>query len=304
MRRTAATLAMLMVLAACAGPPGTPPPSASPGGSGHIDHPDGAAAVLVMRMTGGFVPAEFNLRNMPSFVMLGDGRVFRQGAVDAMFPGPAVMPIEVRRLDEAGVQRVLEAVEQTGLFTRDLDLRGAAAMVADASDTVFELSAAGRNVTVSVYALGMVSQETGLPPGMSSAELEAHRRLAALASALTAIDDAVPAGEWLDAGWQAWQPEALRLYVRDVSAEPPPADLAPEVVDWPTDGDPSKFGDEVALLGDGTRCGVVAGADAVAWWVALGKVRELARWTKDGEHRYSVVVRPLLPNEDASCPDR
>jgi len=257
-----------------------------------------------MSIQGGFVPMEFIVRAMPSFVLLGDGRVLRPGAVDARFPGPAVMPIEVRRLSEAGIQRVLEAVEDTGLFTADRDLRGATAMVADAPDTVFELDAAGRHVTIRVYALGLVSRETGVPPGMSAAEMEAHRRLSALASALTAIDDAVPADEWVDAGWRLWQPDALRLYVRDVTGEPPPADLPAEVADWPTVDDPATFGVEVAMFGDGSRCGVVSGADAEAWWAALAEATEITRWTKDGEHRYSVAVRPILPSEDATCPDR
>jgi hypothetical protein len=54
------------------------------------------------------------------------------------------------------IQEVLQGFEDSNLFTSDLELNGAQNMVADAANTVFTLDAGGREVTVSVYALGMV----------------------------------------------------------------------------------------------------------------------------------------------------
>ena len=112
---------------------------------------------------------------LPTFVLLGDGRVIVQGAQTLEFPGPALPPLIERTLTEEGIQEVLEAVEETNLFTADLELNGAQNMVADATNTVFTLNAGGRDVTVSVYGLGALPPDMEPPPGMTSAEIEAHR---------------------------------------------------------------------------------------------------------------------------------
>jgi hypothetical protein len=314
MRRTAPGLVgLFLVMAACAGPgatasqdpSGSPTPSLPPSSSGDgIEHPDGDAAVLVVSSQGGLMPVEFTVTSMPSFVMLGDGRVIVQGAVPAIFPGPALPALQGRTLTPEGVQTVLEAVEETGLFTGDLELRGAAGMVADAADTVFELHAAGRDVTVTVYALGMVSPNMELPQGMTSAEVEAHRVLTALNDALLTIDTSVPAEQWEADGWRPFEADALRLYVRDVTGEPVDAEIPEDVHDWPTADDPATFGAEVAFFGNGTRCGVVEGEAAAAWMTDLAGASQVTQWTTDGADRYSVIVRPLLPFEEAACPDQ
>ena len=184
------------------------------------------------------MPIEWTVRNVPSFVLLGDGRVIVGGAVPAIFPGPAMPPLNERTLTPEGVQTILQAVEETGLFTSDLELRGAQNIVADAADTVFELHAAGRDVTITVYGLGLVSPDMELPQGMTSAELEAHRLLTGLNDALLTIDTSVPADQWEADGWQPYEPEALRLYVRDASGDPVDAEVPPDVRDWPGTTDP------------------------------------------------------------------
>ena len=188
MRRTAPGLiGLLFVVSACsssgassAAPSETAAPSVPPSGSdGGIDHPEGDAAVLVVSGQGGLMPVEFTVRVVPSFVMLGDGRVIVQGAVPAIFPGPALPALQERTLTPDGIQTVLEAVEETGLFTTTSSCAAPPELIADAADTVFTLHAAGRDVTVTVYALGIVSPDMELPPGMTSAEVEAHRLLTA-----------------------------------------------------------------------------------------------------------------------------
>ncbi len=313
MKKTAtAVLAVLLVLAACSSPGATsnptteptPAPSGSappPSGKG-IDHPDGEEAVLVVSSAGGLVPVQFFATAMPTFVMLGDGRVYTQGAVPAIFPGPALPAILERTLTEDGIQTVLDGVEETGLFTTDLELRGGQAACADCADTVFTLNADGRSVTITIYGLGFITADMEPPPGMTSAEIEAHRVLGQLMDGLVTIDTSVPGDQWEPEGWQPFAPEAFRLYVRDSSAEPADEGIPEDVRDWPTDHDPATVGEVVQLFGDGSRCFTVEGEDAATWLEELSESTQVTRWTTDGTNRFSLLVRPILPYEDPACP--
>ncbi len=308
-----------IVLAACAAPGGssggsigqTPDasaPSASDGGGGEdpggIDHPTGDEAILVVDYTGGMVPVQFMVTNLPAFVMLGDGRVIMQGVQTMEFPGPAYPPLIERTLTESGIQAVLSGVEDTNLFTADLELRGAQSVVADASDTRFQLMAGGQDVTVSVYGLGTLMADMDPPPGMSSAEIDAHRILGQLNDGLMTLDSWLPTDAWEGEGWQPYEAEAFRLYVRDVTGEPVEGgDLPEQVRDWPTEDDPAAFGEVETSFADGTRCGVVDGELGVTWLTELGAANQATLWTDDGDRRFSVKARPVLPHEDPACPE-
>jgi hypothetical protein len=319
MKRTAPGLfAVLILLAACAttgGSPGEsggggsgspPPPSDSGGESSGIEHPTGAdEPILVIEESGGFVMVQALATRLPTFAMFGDGRVIMQGAQTLEFPGPALTPLIERTLNEDGIQAVLDAVEDTELFISDLQLRGAANFVADATDTVFRLNANGREVTVTVYGLGMLEPEFGGNfEGIDPAEIDAHAVLGQLRDALMTIDTSVPGDSWEAEGWQPYTAGAFRLYVRDVTGEEiEGGDLPERVREWPTEDDPAAFGEEEPLFGDGTRCGVVEGDAGAAWLEELTAAKQDTLWTTDGEDRFSVVARPLLPGEEAACPE-
>jgi len=234
--------------------------------------------------------------------MLGDGRVIMQGAQTLEFPGPALPALMERTLNEAGIQEVLAAVAETNLFTSDLELRGASNVIADATDTVFTLNAGGAEVTVSVYGLGMLDPSLGTPQGVTSGEIQAHGVLSSLRDSLMTLDTAVSAEGWETETWQPYEPEAFRLYVRDVSGEPVDADLPGQVREWPTDDDPAAFGEEMEGFGDGTRCGVIEGDPGATWLEELANANQNTLWTDDGERRFTVQPRPLLPGEEAVCP--
>jgi hypothetical protein len=195
-------------------------------------------------------------------------------------------------------------VEETDLFTGDLELRGMQQMVADASDTVFELNAAGIESTVTVYALGMLMPDMEVP-GMEPAEVSAHEALTRLSENLLLADTFVASDMWEREGWQPYEPDAFRLYVVDVTGQPiEGGDLPGMVRDWPTDDDPAAFGDEAGeFLGPGTRCGVVEGELGENWFTELSSANENTLWTTDGENRYRVLARPLLPHEARTCPE-
>ena len=305
---------VLIVLTACAAsggstgePPGSTSPPASDGSSGEpgeIDHPTGSEAILVVDSSGGFIPVQFMATRLPTFVLLGDGRVIMQGPQTLEFPGPAYPALIERTLTEEGIQAVLQGVEDTNLFTSDLELNGAQNVVADAANTLFILNAGGQEVTVSIYGLGALLPEMETPQGISSAEIEAHRILGDLNEGLITLDTWLPADSWEAEGWQPYQPEAFRLYVRDVTGEPVEGgDMPEQVREWPTDDDPAAFGAEETFFGDGTRCGVVDGELGATWAEQLAAANQMTLWTDDGDRRFSIMARPVLPYEDPACPE-
>jgi hypothetical protein len=316
-RTTPVLFVLLLVLAACAGSGATPPgsterpdadspsPSDDPGGGGDaIEHPTGAdQAILIVDSAGGMLPVDLSVGQLPAFVLLGDGRVIMQGMQTLEFPGPLLTPLTERTLTEAGIQEVLRGIEETNLFTSDAEFRGMMNMVADATDTIFTVDAGGLQSTVTVYALGMLTPDLGEVPGMTPGEADAHRILQQLNDALMTIDAVVDADGWEAEGWQPYEPEAFRLYVRDATGEPVDGgDLPEQIRDWPADGDPATFGED-AGFGNGTRCGVTTGEEAALWLSELNQATQMTRWTDDGERRFSIMARPVLPHEQPVCPD-
>ena len=283
-------VALSILLAACAGSGASPGP---------IAHPAGDRLVLRIEFTGGFVGPAVALTSFPSFTLTGDGRVIMPGAQLAIFPGPALPAVNVRRLTESGIQAVLREVARSGQFGASREWRGAQNVVADASDTVFTLHADGNDVKVVVYGLGTLDP-AGSYPGISASELAAHRTLQALSERLGNLDAWLPATAWADAAWGPYRPDALRLLVRNTDADPPDdSGIANQLLDWPDDSDPATFGVPSAL-GE-QRCGVVSGQRAKDWYAALATANQLTRFAK-GDHRYEVTVRLLLPDEALECP--
>lgn len=279
------------MLSACAVVPGEASPSP------RIEHPTGDALVFSVTTSGGFVPADTHLITLPTFALTGNGQVIVTGPQILIYPGPALPNLQVRILSPAGIQRLLERISATGLFEADHQFTAGNMFVADAPDTVFTFHADAREVVTSIYALGIVGEGTSLPASFPEDEAAAHETLNALVNDLSFLDDLVPASEWVDE-WTGFEPAALRLLV--ANADDWSGDVDPgEPVAWPVSGDAAAFG-EPTLMG-GNRCGVVSGADADAWWDALATANQLTLWASNG-HLYQVTVRPILPYEEAVCP--
>ena len=304
---------VLIVLTACAAsggssgePPGSTSPPATDGSSGEpgeIDHPTGSDPILVIDSSGGMVPIQFMVTNLPALVILGDGRVIMQGAQTLEFPGPAYPALIERTLTEEGIQAVLQGIEDTNMFTTDLELNEQAAAF-DAASTRFHLNAGGNDVTVSIYGLGSVLPGMEPPPGMTSGEIEADRILGGLNDGLMTLDSWLPADAFEAEGWQPYEAESFRLYVRDATGEPVEGgDLPEQVREWPADDDPAAFGKEEVTFGDGTRCGVVDGELGATWLEELAAANQMTLWTDDGDRRFSIKARPVLPHEDPACPE-
>jgi len=281
-----------MLLASCAGP----------GQGSQIEHPTGNQLVFRISTQGGFIGPNVPFTAFPAFSLQGDGRVIVPGAQPAIYPGPALPAVNVRTLTEAGMQTVLAEIMSTGVFSASAEYRGARSHVADAPDTIFTLRAAGRTVTILVYALGIVQPDDS-QSGMSKDELAVHASLLHLGERLMTLEAWLPATAWADSSSAPYQPDAMRLLVRNADDDPPdPSGIDSPLVAWPTADDPASFGGPVTTIPN-ARCGVVAGAEAATWYQALSTANQLTRFTHGG-HRYAVQARFLLPDEAETCPDR
>jgi hypothetical protein len=197
-KRSVPSFALMLVpllAAACAGgsPGSSTVPSDSPASaSGEpttngIEHPTGAADVVLRVSTGGgFMIAGFAATEAPTFTLYGDGTiVFRDPtevppqppANSSLMPG---LPFKTARLAEPQVQALLQSAlgdGGLGIARRKYDAPG----YADASTTTFEVHAGGLDKTVEVYALSP-------DPDPSLPDIVARKAFAQLAERLAKFD--------------------------------------------------------------------------------------------------------------------
>jgi hypothetical protein len=262
------------------------PPVASPTATqSGLAHPTGAdEIVLRFDEAGGFVPIEFIAAHVPLFTLYGDGTVVfvKSGSGAGQGPDGVVTgaPLRTARLTEDQIQALLEiALDQGGLAVARAAYENP--LVADAPTAVFEVHAGGAAKTVSVVALGMEGE-----PGPDSAIKAA---LARLGDRLRDFDQG---GAFASA---AYTPVAYRAVLLESGGA---GGVAPRPWPWPTipladfvfPADPNAMRqgqrvmtpNEVAALAvNGAENGIQSGVFVTA---PDGKV-------------YSLVVRPLLPDE-------
>ena len=253
-----------------------------------ITHPTGAGAV-VLRVTtgGGFVPAEYNLRAMPSFTLYGDGTIIVPGAVIQIFPGPALSPLVRSKLSETQMQALLKRARQAGLLAPgridygDMGEIG----VADAPTTTLRVNAGGRSVVRHAYALGIAAGSGRLSP-------EKVKARQALARFVAKLPQGLAGGRYV--------PHALAAYVGPFRGQPQPG--AGKVV-WPLKRDLATAGKR-ASNGLNYRCMLVSGKAATTLLATLRKANEQSRWTMPANpgRTWQLIVRPLLPDQHSCSP--
>ncbi|HEX6581289.1 MAG TPA: hypothetical protein VF195_10510 [Actinomycetota bacterium] len=280
MVRLPAALALLLTLAACADSPVDP-------GVGGIDHSTAPDEVLVrISYEGGFVPVEWTYTNFAFYSLLGDGTLIVPGAQIEIYPGPALPAVSSRHVSEAGIQAILE---QAMAVIRNIpaDLNDLGFMnIADASTTVITVSAGGVDRTIRAYAL---SELTERPDGMPAREYQARLSLQELVATLTGPTEWLPEGSLGPEG--AYEASAARVFVGNYRAVD---DLKQEPMPWPLGAGLADFGD--AIPPGGMRCGVVGGENWDTLRESAAAANQLTPWTDAGD-RYSILFRPLLPDE-------
>jgi len=281
LHRLAALAVLPLALAACAD---------APTGPVGVDIVHGTAPTdLLVRVTleGGFVPLERTYTSVPVFSLYGDGTLVVPGAQIEIYPAPALPAISRRHVDEAGVQAILlEALDAIEGVPDDLNDLGSMG-IADAPSTAITVSASGVDRTIRVYALAELN---GRPAGMVDAEYRARLRLQELVARLGGLETWLPDGSL--GAEDSYDASSARLFVgphRKID------DLPQEAVAWPLDGSLARFG-EPTDMSKTYRCGVLDGTDWTTVRTAAGRANELTPWT-DGNAEYSILFRPLLPDE-------
>ena len=263
------------------------PSSAPTVPAGGILHPTGADAIVLRYETaGGFTPPEWQAARIPSFTLYGDGRiVFIHSATaqpertDNVFVG---MPVRTVLFSEEQIQGLLGyALKDGGLAIARESYDNP--MVADAPSTIFTVNADNDSKTVSAMALGMENQ-----PGPDTAVLA---KLAALAELLGNFD-----GGKLESS----QPYVATAYRGVILEQQGLAGV--KIVEWPwTDLKPADFKRpaDANSLQQGTATltpeqAAALGVEPFENGISSGVFVKAA-----DAKVYSLVIRPLLPDEKA-----
>lgn len=252
--------------------PGTTTGSAPPTAPA-IAHPTGAdEVVLELSYEGGFVAPGYLFVNTPALLVAGDGRVFTPGAVPAIYPGPLLPTVLVRRISEDGMQALLGIVQAAGLIAPPPEYPDRH-NVADASNTVLTINAGGATFVHSAYALGMGDAEAGV-----------RKTLLDVATALGDLDKVV--GDATLEPDAAFVATTYRLQARAIDpTELTGQDPAPTVVDWPAG--------VAVVLADATEC---ARIDAAAVGSLFIDAKQNT-YFKEGDVVYQLAVAGALPGD-------
>ena len=139
-----------------------PPVAADAPATASYVHPTGADEVVISYAElGGFTTREFAFQQTPTVLVSGDGQVFGPGAQIEIYPAPLLPAVQVQTITETGIQNLLAAADDAGLFA-DIDYT-TESLVADASTATVVISVDGNTWTHEAYALGFAGSEDGEP---------------------------------------------------------------------------------------------------------------------------------------------
>jgi hypothetical protein len=265
--------------------PATPAASPSPTVVG-IAHPTGAnEIVLRMDVAGGFVPPEFLAARLPTFTLYGDGTVVFLSTVQAKQRADNVavgQPVRTARLSEEQIQALLEfALTDGGLAIAKTEYSNM--MVADAPTTVFEINAADDSKTVSAYGLGFDGE-----PGPDTAVL---KQLQALSEKLADFDQGgtIASDPYKAVAFRGVILEQQGLQGVQIG-DWPWVDIKPSDFKMPADANALQQGTKTLTPAEASAVGVDGFENGISGGVFLK--------ASDGKV-YSLVLRPLLPDETA-----
>lgn len=248
-----------------------------PGVANGYEHPTGADEVVIRyAQVGGFVPREFAYQEIPSLLISGDGQALTPGAHIEIYPGPLLPTMQVQAIGDDGIQAILAAADEAGLF-RQIDYEQPT-NIADAPTAQVTINVNGETFVHEAYALGLAT------PGDGSEETTPERQ--ALANFIAQLNDLPVLAGASNLGEQMiFEPEqyGIEAIAVDDLSEYGPDDIDPTVVDWPA---------EVSVrLADASACTLVP-ADEVG--ETLAAANQLTFFA-DVDITYQVLAKPILP---------
>jgi hypothetical protein len=275
------------MLAACSTGPGPSPTGAPPTGVPPTGQPTQASVQVLLRVTseGGFINPSANLASVPTVSVYADGRILTPGAVDAVYPGPLLPPVQIKDVGAAGAQAIVAAIRSAGL-----DKAGAGGGIGnpDAATTVFAVNVDGTTVTTRFH-LGGGPGGPGLPGAASP-----DPSVAAAGDLLNRLTDQAETWGVANPVVSTLTPTAYRIFVAPGA---PVGDMltSEPTVAWPLATPLDQFAVPDRGIA-GLRQGAVFGADAQALGPVLAAANALTAFSSGG-NLYTLSVRPLLPDE-------
>lgn len=253
------------------------------GSTGPASRPTGPGDVVVQVMVaGGFVPVSAAVTAVPIATVLGDGTVITTAPVLAIYPGPAITPLQSVRVPAATVDQLVGRAAELGLLRSPLDF--GQPPVADAPDTTVTITSGG---TVHRHVANALGLDGGAAGAGVPAPAAANRR------ALAAFVEAVSA---LPPGNAPWSPPAVAVH--NVGDYRPDPQLAQPPQRWPLATPPAP-----ATAAAGVApCTLVEGAEVATLLEVLARANSLTPWVVSGREM-SLAFRPVVPGQPG-CPPR
>ena len=270
-----------MLAAGCAAQAGST--GAAPVTTPEASLPDDGGLVLQVAYTGGFVPPQAAYADLPLVSVYADGRVFTEGPVAAIYPGPALPNLQVSQIQPARVEELVQHALDAGVG-QPVDV--GIPSVADAPDTRFTVVTDDGTLTSDVPALQEGRPTEDGKSVLTDEQIAARTDLQGLLDELTGLSAQ---------GSTAYRPTAIAAVV---STNFPPEASPDDVATWPG---PPLPGDELST-GTDLYCVTARGKAADAVLEAAGRATTGTVWTNPDGGRWAVSLRPLLPDEN-SCTD-
>jgi hypothetical protein len=292
--RLAGALAISILFAGCvtgAGGAGSSTPGESPSAStsgSPSAGPSGSSSAngFYLRVWQTQALAPQNMFDWLPVVTISDGK-FIDGrvAVPAIYPGPLWIGLSVRTISAKGIDAIVAEARKQGLLDTKVDFADQA--VPGAVLGHIQLIVDGKTYDLTGDPDALTRCRCIPAPGSSAA-------YAAFWQELSDLDAWLPA----ELGSSApYEPE--RVAVLAAPPSEPASGITPNEVAWPLSMPFSAFG--TALGNDGSRCGVVSGADLAKLMPVIQAQNQLTRFVDSAKVKDSLKVRVLVPGEEGPC---